>query len=119
MIFNFLIILALITIPYLLISAFLLIQNKFNNKFIKFLLKDHTFNLIKSNKYETKIYRNVKAILLIKITLYIFILITLISVFKLPNMYTLKWFICIMIFVIHIISDNLIIKCLENKKEVS
>ncbi len=121
MLYYVTIIFALITIPYWVISLFLIIKNKFNNKFIHFLLKDYAFNLITSNKYTFKTYIKIKITLLIQLTSYILILIFFITILKSSDKYALSvkcGAIAVTLFLMSNIGNNLIIKYLENKDEI-
>lgn len=121
MLYYVTIIFALITIPYWFISLTLIFKNKFNNKWIHFLLKDHAFNLITSNKYTFKTYIKIKITLLIQLTSYIVILIFFITILKSSNKYAVSMkcsAIVVSLFLISNIGNNLIIKYLENKDEI-
>lgn len=115
------IIFALIIIPYWVISLFLIFKNKFNNKFIHFLLKDEAFNLIISNKYTFKTYIKIRITVLIQLTSYILMLIFFITILKSSNKYALSMkcvSITVTLFLICNIGNNLIIKYLKNKDEI-
>lgn len=110
--YHFIILGAIVVILYCLTTLFLLFQNKLNNKFIQFLLKTESYNLLISKDHPPKVYTKVKALLLTQLISYIVFFIVLIATFTMPS---INYALMILLFmIIEYTCRNLIINHLKN-----